>query len=115
MKKVKPDFLLRKELSICRWAKCGVYFPGLLTGRQISFFSSAVAWPTLALTISPFIKKIITPEQVANLLPFHNQNYIYACKVVAVSYDNHPHFCLETDSDNTIKPVHFVERNFHAY
>ena len=115
MKKVKPDFLLRNKLSICRWANCGVYFRRLLNGRQIGLFLSAVTWPSLALTLFPCIKKIITPEQVANLHPFYDQNHIYASKVVAIMDNNHPHFYLETDRDNTIKPVLFVEHNFHAY
>ena len=101
MKKVKPDFLLRNKLSICRLANYGVYFRRLSNGRQICFFLSAVVWPVLALTISPLLKKIITPEQVANLLPFYKQNYIYTCKVVAVSNDSHLRFCVEMRSEYT--------------
>ena len=101
MKKVKSDFLLRNKLSICRWAKYGVYFRRLSNRRQICFFLSAEVWPVLALTISPLLKKIITPEQVANLLPFYKQNYIYTCKVVAVSNDSHLRFCVEMRSEYT--------------
>lgn len=91
MKKGKPDFLLRNKLSIYRWANCGVYFRRLLNGRQIGLFLSAVDWLTLALTLSPLVRKIITPEQVANLHPFYRQDYIYACKVIAVSNHSHLH------------------------
>ena len=111
MKKVKPDFLLRNKLSICRLANYGVYFRRLSNGRQICFFLSAVVWPALALTDSSLTKVIITPEQVANLQPFYKQNDIYASKVVAVIDNNHSRFCQETGSEL----FHYVERNSHAY
>jgi len=115
MNKVKADFWLRKELSICRWAKYEGYFPGLSAGRQINFFSSAVAWPNLAKMISPLFNKIIILGQVANLLPFYRQNYIYGCKVAAIRDGHHSYFCLEMGTECTSTLVHVVERNFHFY
>lgn len=115
MKKVKVDSGLRKEPSINRWVKYGVYFQGFSKERRIRFLSSAFTKLDLDQMISPFIKKIITLEQVTNLIPFCTQNNMYGCKSVAITVGCQSQICSVTGALHMHSPVHFVECNFHSF
>lgn len=107
MKKVKSDIRMRKKRAIYRWIKSEGLFSGLVIDKTISLISTAAARSALTLVISSLIQKFSNLQQTAITRMCFKQNYLYACKLKAITNGGYSYFYSAMSSDDKQTTIRF--------